>query len=465
MDRAERAREDSTNLRPAKRPRLLPDGFAPPITHNHKRTVHVPTPVFHSDFATTTTASTTATRRGEGSRGVVVRPQFGGGLPKASNKDGSNDTDTANSKSKPLAKRPPPSFSLSGTGKPQVKGGTDASLVRASALSLAFASPAKGKEREKERERGERESNTSRMLHNPPTTSTTTRKPSNVPLKPVPIPPPLPLPRPHTSSQSKMKTISTTRVALATDPRTESGSSELFSLFLRHQGGGGGGKGGVGVYGDAVDRELGRGLEVSPEKGRREGRGRFVRGGLAESFSRRFAESDTDQKLWEEYTARSYNYKHAAGKVKVKVKADVKLKTISLLHRTPLPQNTIHTQHKSRAPVVTLARCLVLDSVPPSHSLSHSHSHTNEGEFGKGKEVTVLFRHNLNHSALGTGMGKSASVDMQLGEGIEVHVWRPWLELSAAASPDVGVGVGASGPVWLCSRFHVVPLGDGARAS
>lgn len=188
------------------------------------------------------------------------------------------------------------------------------------------------------------------------------------------------------------------------------------------------------------------------------------RGGLAESFSRRFAESDTDQKLWEEYTARSYKHSSAAGKVKAKVKPDVKLKTISLLHRTPLPQNTIHPQQKSRAPVVTLVRCLVLDS--PSLSLSHSsHSRTNEGEFGKGGEVTVLFRHNVNQSAMGMGMGKSSSVDMQLGEGIEVHVWRPWLELSsAAASPSTGADVGASGPVWLCSRFHVVQ-GDGARAS
>lgn len=188
------------------------------------------------------------------------------------------------------------------------------------------------------------------------------------------------------------------------------------------------------------------------------------RGGLAESFSRRFAESDTDQKLWEEYTARSYNYAESgkrAVKAKVKVKPDVKLKTISLLHRTPLPQNTIHPQHKSRAPVVTLVRCLVLDS-SPSHS--HTPTLTNEGEFGKGREVTVLFRHNVNQSALGMGMGKSSSVDMQLREGIEVHVWRPWLELSAA-SPSTGADRGASGPVWMCSRFHVVPLGDGARAS
>lgn len=221
----------------------------------------MPTPVFHSDFDFATT-----TRRGEGSRGVVVRPQFGGGLPKASNKDRSNDT--ANSKARVLAKRPPP-FSLAGIGKPKPASDNDASLVRASALSLAFASPAKERAREEARE-----SNTSRMLHNPPTT--TTRKPSNVsvPLKPVPIPPPLPLPAPL-PTPSKMKTISTTRVALATDPRTESGSSELFSLFLRHQNQNLGGK----VYGDSVERELGRGLEVSPEKAKagREGRGRFVR--------------------------------------------------------------------------------------------------------------------------------------------------------------------------------------------
>ena len=105
------------------------------------------------------------------------------------------------------------------------------------------------------------------------------------------------------------------------------------------------------------------------------------------------------------------------------MKVDLKLKTITLLHRSPLPENTLNKIHP---PVVTLVKCLVLD--------------THTEEFRKGTEISVLFRHSTI----------SKSADIQLHEGIEVHVWRPWFELSPSNNP-----LPAESTVWLCSRFRV----------
>lgn len=48
-----------------------------------------------------------------------------------------------------------------------------------------------------------------------------------------------------------------TRIARATDIRTEQGTAEILAIFLRHHGTG---------YVDPVEREMTRGLEQSPEK-------------------------------------------------------------------------------------------------------------------------------------------------------------------------------------------------------
>jgi hypothetical protein len=139
--------------------------------------------------------------------------------------------------------------------------------VKVSSLRPAFPLP---KETPSEsRANNSREGKTSSMLLNPPILNS--RK-ENSSMKPVPGPPPLPRHSkigPPPPLPSKLKTISTTRVAIATDPRTENGSAELFSMFLQHI---------KPTHVDSLDKELGRGLEQSPEKNKGgAAKGKYVR--------------------------------------------------------------------------------------------------------------------------------------------------------------------------------------------
>ncbi|KAI0087616.1 hypothetical protein BDY19DRAFT_239399 [Irpex rosettiformis] len=379
--------------RPAKRPRLgqgLPDGFAPSTsTVRHL----VAAPKVQSEFDEKSFGNATRSIRPLG------RPDFAGLVPKPATKPNGN---------KPLLPpRPPPP--LPSISKP--KNSAISSPMKLSGLRPILSQPNTFTRETKTT--NARESKTSSMLHNPPVIRPRLTDSS---LKPIPGPPLLPRTEPKGPppiSPSKLKTISTTRVAIATDPHAESVPSELFSLLLKQ---------GCSTYVDAVDRELGRGLIQSPERNKNGGgKGKYIRGGLAEAFSRRFAQSNTDQKLWEEHTMRSY------GDGKRRMKADLKLKTITLLHRSPIPANT---SIKTKSPMVTLAKCLVLDSQTT--------------EFKRGKEVTVLFRHS----------SVAKSTDIQLHGDVEVHVWRPWLQLSNDSTRSAGP-LGTTSPVWLCSRFHV----------
>jgi hypothetical protein len=97
------------------------------------------------------------------------------------------------------------------------------------------------------------------------------------PPPPLPAPPakatvtlkqlPVPVIQAHTPPRKEMKTISTTRVARATDPMTESGHAELFSLFLQDQH----------HLISSPCRELSRGVHSSPEKGTRGKGPKFLR--------------------------------------------------------------------------------------------------------------------------------------------------------------------------------------------
>ncbi len=74
-------------------------------------------------------------------------------------------------------------------------------------------------------------------------------------LRSLPPPPTNPASRPPPSDPTTMKTILTTHVAQATDPRTENGVIQLMSIFLPQNG-----------YMSPMEREMRRGLEQSPEK-------------------------------------------------------------------------------------------------------------------------------------------------------------------------------------------------------
>ena len=86
-------------------------------------------------------------------------------------------------------------------------------------------------------------------------------------LRPLQAPPP-PAVGPRPLDTSKMKTISTTRVAVTMDPRTESGVDELLGIYLEQQ---------AGNYVPPAERELQRGLGQSPEKASKSKSAKFIR--------------------------------------------------------------------------------------------------------------------------------------------------------------------------------------------
>ena len=233
---------------PAKRqrPQTLPDGFAPSASSSR----HLArAPKIQSDFGKKNTTSSTRPLR------PLSRPDFGGLDIKPATK--------TNGFKSLLDSRPRPPFS--GISKPS--GASVSSPMKMSGLRPIF--PQQKAITAAAKTTTERESKTSTMLHNPPIINT--RK-TDASLKPVPGPPPLPRldkANPMLAGPSKLKTISTTRVAIATDPSTESGSFEIFSLFLQQQ---------IPGCVDSVDRELRRGLIQSPEKGSSgTGKGKYVR--------------------------------------------------------------------------------------------------------------------------------------------------------------------------------------------
>lgn len=105
------------------------------------------------------------------------------------------------------------------------------------------------------------------VLKPPPVPTIPSSTKPSVPLKPLAPPPPLPE---HLSASPKkhMKTILTTNVAQATDPTKEGSGAELLSLFLQQHGHN---------FTSSTDRELQRGVMVSPDKRSRGKDPKFVR--------------------------------------------------------------------------------------------------------------------------------------------------------------------------------------------
>ncbi|TFK77581.1 hypothetical protein K466DRAFT_608003, partial [Polyporus arcularius HHB13444] len=87
-------------------------------------------------------------------------------------------------------------------------------------------------------------------------------------MKPPPPPPPPLRKGPPLPDVSKLKTILTTRVAVAMDPRTESGTDELMALYLEQN---------APTYVPPAERELNRGLGQSPEKASKAKTAKFTR--------------------------------------------------------------------------------------------------------------------------------------------------------------------------------------------
>lgn len=227
-----------------------PDGFGPSKSGDKRR--HVTAPKFESGF---TKSAPSKGPLAHSSRPLkpIERPDFGAPIRKPSatklqvlKPPGASEIRVSSS-SKPLSR--------DGLSKP----GAILSSFRPSNSAISEPGPSTTTETS--------QANKQKAVRRPPPLeSIIPPRPTN--LKPLPPPPP-PVDRKRALDTSKFKTISTTRVARATDLNTESGSVELLSLFLGQHGTG---------FVDPVDRELKRGLEQSPEKQKGgKGKGKWIR--------------------------------------------------------------------------------------------------------------------------------------------------------------------------------------------
>ncbi|KIK68902.1 hypothetical protein GYMLUDRAFT_624366 [Collybiopsis luxurians FD-317 M1] len=160
--------------------------------------------------------------------------------------------------------------------------------------------------------------------------------PPRLPSRPVVghkvLPPQLPL-QPPSPPLRPLRTIATTRMALATDLSTENGTAELASIFLQ----------------DASDLEtpdsieLNSGLDFSPQKSHLTGRGpKLIRNGLAAQAASLFSHTSTSLALWA---------KESSALTKMP-RADLRLRVVQIIHR-PSPKTP------ASSPITGLALCRV----------------------------------------------------------------------------------------------------------
>ncbi|THH20469.1 hypothetical protein EUX98_g8577 [Antrodiella citrinella] len=136
-----------------------------------------------------------------------------------------------------------------------------------------------------------------------------------------------------------MKPISETHIAQSVNPMSEGGSTDLFSLALKAKG-----EDDI-IWVSPEERELGRGLVVSPEKATKGKGGKYIRGRLADNAARRFASERTVGRLWETQLARRLAVPN------VRPAPDLCLRVRTILHAT--------------ASSATLARCVLISATVP----------------------------------------------------------------------------------------------------
>ncbi|KAI0326812.1 hypothetical protein GY45DRAFT_1309840 [Cubamyces sp. BRFM 1775] len=206
-------------------------------------------------------------------------------------------------------------------------------------------------------------------------------------LRPLHAPPPPAVgPRPHQDA-SKMKTISTTRVAVTMDPRTESGVDELLGIYLEQQ---------AGNYVPPAERELQRGLGQSPEKASKSKSAKFVRGGLAERAQHIFAKHNTTLTLW----YKDMELQAQRPKAHSRIAPDMELRIVEVLHVSSVAS----LQRSQGVPRLCTARCT---RVVPSR---------------KQEEDIVAV---LDFGSPGSAPARAHTLD-DVQAGRELHVWRPW---------------------------------------
>ena len=268
-------------------------------------------------------------------------------------------------------------------------------------------------------------------------------------------PPVIPLPSDPVIDGKSLRTISNTRVALATDLSTDSGVAELASIFLHDQ------HPDITLPNSHPDDHDRRGLGLSPEK---KSKGKFFkhvryvlissptaseriyaihtsffRGGLAARASAFFEQSQTSLVLWQKETERRVNTLSSS---------DLRVNIIKVLQK-PLPSGS-----KLISPGIALCR------------IRHQTSNANSGD--KLYNIDDLYRIAFSFPSCLT---KSIFNDpLQFSEGRTVRICCPWQEISCfkeesslpaslplpssepTSTPDAAVNV----TTLLCSRFFIL---------
>ncbi|KAH7924447.1 hypothetical protein BV22DRAFT_1066783 [Leucogyrophana mollusca] len=265
---------------------------------------------------------------------------------------------------------------------------------------------------------------TSTIRKPPPMPLASTSK-STTSLKPLALPP-LPDHRP-TSPQKNMTTILTTSVAHATDPTKEGGGAEILSLFLQQHGHN---------FTSHTDRELQRGVMVSPDKRGRGKEPKFIRGGLAERAQHLMTCSRTDFALWRRQMEQKIESI-------TRVSADLHLRILKVLHITLSPDRP----RTIPVPRSGLALCRLRSR------------HKGLNDLPDGTYVTLF---SFSSPAYG---GRTVSTADGLEEGREVLAWMPWHKVVLTAdaggvvSPQFLEALDALNPprcLLFCSRYHIV---------
>ncbi|KAI0069966.1 hypothetical protein K474DRAFT_1702422 [Panus rudis PR-1116 ss-1] len=230
----------------------------------------------------------------------------------------------------------------------------------------------------------------------------------------------LPKPVLPTRDLSKMKTITTTRVALLTNPMTEDGAMNLFAIYAAEH---------AHEYIRPTDREVQRGLLQSPEKASKKGKQKYIPGGLA-------------------YAARNIIHTSRNGLTLFKTQQRLQLER----HRGLFPHLRLRIKHifyatpphkqphalSSRPPIHTIARTKV-----EFKNAKELRGRTESRAIQQGQELIVLFRMDP----------PNGDPPEPLNLDQEVWVWRPWIcmEVPFGYSDDDMEGE----DILFCSRYYV----------
>lgn len=257
----------------------------------------------------------------------------------------------------------------------------------------------------------------------------------------LPAPPPLPaLEASPPTTPKRLRTINTTRMALATDPTSSDGPAELLSLFLQDNKYIFAKKSGSA----AAEDEANRGVNLSPEK-RGKGGPKFTRGGLAERANQLFSQAHTSISLWQKETEILYRSSPTS------LVPDLRLKITRIIH-APAPHLTTYS---SLAECTRLNREVAFDSMKllPSTPFFLGPSKRTE------TPSLVLFSFVQPPLAYTADLGIRTAT--RFTEGREVLVWRPWqeanvmFEQTSNVSGDPDLKFEEVRTVLFCSRFMI----------